>query len=143
MIQNMKLRLYCLGMRHPHWQLAVWSLGILTVVAFMLWWPNTYHWQGDGKVSLRTLGGQQASLRAAMLATRRQHGPGLYRHYQYEVQQVDLSDSTYVRFSDCHLVGTQTTKCQATNGNYYQIRVLVAPDLHQSQDDDGVDTSQS
>ena len=138
MIQNMRLRLYCLGMGRSHWQPVVWGLGILTVIVFMLWWPNTYHWQGDGKVHLRTPDGRHASLRAAMLATRRQHGPGLYRHYQYEVQQVDLSDSTYIRFPSCHLVGTQTTGCQATNGHYYQIRVLAAPDLQQVQDDDGV-----
>lgn len=114
-------------------------MAALAIVAALLWWPTTYRWAGDGQVHLRTPNGQQqAGLRAAMLATREQHGIGLARRYSYRVQQVDLSDSAYIRFSNCNLVNAQPAKCRATDGNYYQVQVQRAPDLQQVKDDDGV-----
>ena len=111
---------------------------VFLVPVIMLSWQHTVTWSGDGTVRLQSSG---RVVKAAIDVERKQWLFGAITHTSFHVQQLDWSDKSYSRFDDdCAMDVGEIAVCQ-TQTETYQIKIKDVPDIHQFQDDDGVEVT--
>lgn len=112
-------------------------LVVMTILTAVL--PQKLIWSGDGIVSAQTGSGRAMLYDAALIGTRTRMFFGLRESFFYDIQELHLGPSAYVRFNRCISKGSSSVRCIGGNGQTYILRVLKKPAYDQFRDDDGVD----